>query len=258
MTRQRHIALTLLLLGILVLQGRGALDPARAQSGPAPVEQLVETVSKAPAAQARAAAAERLGLLGTAAEGAVPVLVEVLGWDLAPEVRGRAAEALGRLGAITAEVVPALIEAIEANRQLLVRWRAVEALERIGAQTRTADAGLREEIGSALIATLQGDPYPGVRARAAEALGVIHPESAAAVPALIEAFQQDTHPGVRWQAAAALEGIAVHYKDDAATEAIADLKKALAALAGHPHPEVQRNAEGLRQAIRQLEARQGS
>jgi len=223
------------------------------QSEDAPLDRLIADLSDTGNAETRAGAAERLGTLGPAARDAVPALLEALAFDLDYPVRGRAAQALGRLGLVNDEVVPALTEALEWDQQLMVRWRAAEALEQIA----IAHAGSADAILPALIATLRGDPYPGVRARAAAALGAIDPGPTEVVPVLVEAFRHDTHPGVRWQAAAALEGVALRCRDNGDTQAIPALTQALAALKDHAHPDVQRNAAGVRQAIRQLQSLQG-
>jgi HEAT repeat protein len=243
-------ALGLLLLAVAALPSA----EARAAGEGAAVAPLIETVTGAADPLVRAAAAERLGALDPAiepvAEEVVPVLIEALAFDLDFPVRGRAAEALGHLGPLTAEVVPALTEALAWDTHLMVRWRAAEALERIGSRQPEA----AETIAPDLITALQGDPYPGVRARAARALGGLGPARAPVLAALLAAFRSDSHAGVRWQAAAALESAAVHYRDAEATEVVGLLKGALALLERDPHPDIQRNAAGLRHAIRQLEA----
>lgn len=240
----RFIVCVVVLMGAAPL-ALSAANPAYAQVPDASVDHLIETVTEAVDPQARAAAAEQLGLLGVEPERVASVLVQELGWDDAPAVRGRAAEALGRIGPATDQVVPRLIEALEWDDQLSVRWRAAEALERIGA--------LNEDVVPALVKSLREDRSPGVRARAAQTLGVIGAKTDEVVPALVLALQQDRHPGVRWQAATALENIAVQLRDASAVESIGALKDALAVLSDYSQPDVQRNADVVRQAIQQLE-----
>jgi HEAT repeat protein len=246
--------LCLVLLAIAVLP---TTDSRAAAGDGTAVEQLIEAVTGAADPQVRAAAAERLGRLDPASEtvvaGVATLLVETLGLDLDYPVRGRAAESLGRLGPVTAEVVPALTEALAWDTHLMVRWRAAEALGRIGRQ----HPDVAELVVPALIAALLGDPYPGVRARAAKALGGTGLLRADVLPTLRLAFNRDSHAGVRWQAAAALEDVAVHHRGAGTAEVVGQLKAALAALESDPHPDIQRNAAGLRHAIRQLEARRG-
>src|SRR3546814_15305187 len=79
----------------------------------------------------------------------------------------------------------------------MVRWRAAEALARIGSEHAEA-AG---NIASLLIAALASDPYPGVRARAAQALGGIAHVDGDILAALQNAYRHDSQTGVRWQAA---------------------------------------------------------
>jgi len=144
-----------------------------------------------------------------------------------------------------------MMEALEWDTHLMVRWRAAEALERA--------AGRGPEVAPAivpvLIAAMRNDPYPGVRARAAEALGLVGPATPDVLPALLGAFRVDSDRGVRWQAAEALGGVALHYRDAGAIEDIAPLQEAMLALAADPHPDIQRHADTLRQVIRQLEVR---
>ena len=240
----------------LILLGAGASyaalgpHPARAQNEAAPAEQLIETLSEAADPEARRRAAERLGALGLASAGVTAALIQALGWDVDPAVRGRAAEALGLVGPATEDVVPALLEALEWDDHLRIRWRAVEALQRIGPAT--------EDIVPALIEALLNDKYPGVRARVAQALGTIGPETEHVIAALSHALQRDRHPGVRWQAATALEEIAIRLRDAKATASIASLKEALAALEAHHQPDIQSNADAVRETIRFLELARAS
>jgi HEAT repeat protein len=245
----RRLALCCLVL----LAAPASLPAAPAQGSRAGVEELIATLDGAADPLTRAEAAEDLGRLERAEAPVAAALIDALALDPDYPVRGRAAEALGRLGPVSGEVVPALSEALEWDTHLMVRWRTAEALERIGRQ----HPDVAEPVVPALIAALQGDPYPGVRARAAKALGGIGLMRAGVLPALLLAFNRDSHAGVRWQAAAALEGVAVRHRDAGAAESLGQLKDALAALEGHPHPDIQRNAAGLRHVIRQLEARSG-
>ena len=245
------VCLALLAGGVLCGAGNVTADEGTGAG------RLIETVAGSDDPATRAAAAAALGRLDAAdaeATGrAVTVLVEVLGFDRDFSMRGHAAEALGRLGPASEEVVQALAAALEWDTHLMVRWRAAEALQRIAAQfPETAAAAVPPLLGA-----LANDPAPGVRARAAEALGAVDPGATAVVPALVQAFQSDAHPGVRWQAAAAVELLAEHYAERGEAAAVGALRGAEAALAAHPHPEVRSNAQGLRQSLQRLEARSG-
>ena len=134
----------------------------------------------------RCRAAFALGLLGRAAEVAVPALIGALK-DEDREVRRNAAEALGQIGPAA---VPALIKALK-GQDGIPRLGAAEALGKIGPAAVPA-----------LIEALKGQD--GVsRLGAAEALGKIGPAAEAAVPALIEALK-DRDMWVRWAGAKAL------------------------------------------------------
>jgi HEAT repeat protein len=244
----------LLLLASAALPAAGA----RAEGQNASESALTGALTAAQDPLTRAAAAEGLGRLvpatPQAAQRTATVLVEALLLDLDYPVRGRAAEALGRLGPVTDEVVPALVEALAWDAHLMVRWHVTAALERIATQhPETAEA-----VVPGLLTALQGDSHAGVRARAAESLGTVDPGDEPVVPALVRAFRADSHPGVRWQAAASLEKIAALYAEKGTRAVVADLREALAALVGHPHPDVRHHAEGLRQAIQRIEGQQSS
>lgn len=120
----------------------------------------------------------------------------------------------------------------------------VEALERIDAVT--------DNVAWTLIVVMRGDKYPGVRARAAQAIGNICPASASVVPILTKAFLSDGHPGVRWQAAEALEKCAVNLQQAEATEALGSLREALMALSADNEPDIRINATVVQNVIQTL------
>jgi HEAT repeat protein len=223
---------------------------ARAQDSDA----LLATLSDAASPLARAEAAAALGQRGHAEPAVVAALIDALALDPDYPVRGRAAEALGRLGPVTGAVLPALAEALAWDQHLMVRWRAAEAFQRIGSK-RAEAAG---NIAPPLITALVSDPYPGVRARAAQALGGIAHADGDILAALLNAYRHDSQAGVRWQAAKALGELARHFGTRGTKESVAQLREAKTALARDPHPNIQSYAAALGQTIRRLEEPPGS
>src|SRR3546814_11335383 len=114
----------------------------------------------------------------------------------------------------------------------MVRLRAAEALERIGSEHAEA-AG---NIASLLIAALASDPYPGVRARAAQALGGIAHVDGDILAALQNAYRHDSQTGVRWQEAKALGELVRHYGTRGTKKSVAQLREAMRARAREPPP----------------------
>src|SRR3546814_7564919 len=125
----------------------------------------------------------------------------------------------------------------------MVRWRAAEALARIGSEHAEA-AG---NIASLSSAALASDPYPGVRARAAQALGGIAHVDGDIRAALQNAYRHDSQTGVRWQAAKALGELVRHFGTRGTKESVAQLREAMTALARDPHPNIQSYAAALGQ-----------
>jgi HEAT repeat protein len=153
-------------------------------------------------------AADALGQLGTRAEAAIPLLITCLA-DADELVQERVARALGEIG--QASVTP-LIEALR-RPELGVRIGAVDALSRIGAEAAAAvpplldllksedHLGLQRfiaealgQIGPAAVQAL-ADAFltasPDIRARLAQALGVVGAAARAAVPTLQQAIRHD-------------------------------------------------------------------
>jgi HEAT repeat protein len=239
---------------LLLLAALSSPTAAPAQSSGKAVEDLLATLGGAADPLVRAAAAERLGELKQGEAPVAAALIDALAFDPDYPVRGRAAEALGRLGPIIGEVVPALAEALAWDQHLMVRWRAAEALQRIGSER--AEVG--RNIAPLLIAALGNDPYPGVRARAAQALGGVAHADGDMLAALLNAYRHDSQAGVRWQAAKALGDLARHFGTGGTKESVAQLREAMTALARDPHPDIQSYAAALGQTIRRLEMPLGS
>jgi HEAT repeat protein len=187
---------------------------------------------------ARRRAANMLGLMGPAAEQAVPALITSL-QDEDEAVRLNASYALGTIGAAA---VPALLATLRAGTEIgrrhascalsIVGKAAVPALlhaaEDADWRVRAAAVDALGEIGSAasevlptLMRTLS-DEADWVRRHAADAVGTIGTPAQKAVPALIPLLK-DAQPYVRINAATALIKIG-----PAAEEAVPALVEALA------------------------------
>jgi HEAT repeat protein len=162
-----------------------------------------------------------LGMVGPAAERAVPALVNELGGDY----DCAAAQALAGIGKVPKEAIPALAILLR-DRDWQCRAAAARALAHAGAAARPFLPRLRrlreDPVGAVrpwavyalrrltgdekrhlpdLLQALHEPATPGERRAAAEALGEIGAE--AAVPALAEALR-DAESGVRHEAAEAL------------------------------------------------------
>jgi HEAT repeat protein len=155
-----------------LLRERGAVDRA-----------LRDVRRRRPAVRARAA--HLLGLVG--GPGATARLVILL-VDRDPEVRAVAARSLGRLGDPTAAAP--LVRTLADTAAVVPHRVVMPALARIGPPARAA-----------LLAAAD-HPDPVVRARVAEALGLVGAVGAA--PRLVRALQEDPSADVRLRAARAL------------------------------------------------------
>jgi HEAT repeat protein len=171
-------------------------------------------------------AAEALGRMGPAAEGAVGPLTELLKNPADAERCLRAAEALGRIGVGPRTAVPALAKALETKE---TRIFVADALGRFGREAREAVPVLtkalqekddvsraymalalwriegKAEVSVAALIELTKDrsqPYYYLR-KPAEFLGAIGPPARAAVPRLREMLKEED-PAVRASAALAL------------------------------------------------------
>lgn len=127
-------------------------------------------------------AATVLGLMGEAAQGAVPALVEALrDDDLA--VRRMVTAALGEIGPAARTAVPVLVAALR-DRSPAVRRRAAYSLGELG--------GAAFKAVPALAAALQ-DTDDVTGRWAAFSLGEIGPKAVSAAPDLVEMFR---HPSI--------------------------------------------------------------
>ncbi|MEO1399912.1 MAG: HEAT repeat domain-containing protein [Cyanobacteria bacterium J06635_1] len=136
-----------------------ALGSLKAEASPA--VPALRSVLRNP--QLSSEAAQAIGQIGPRAQTAVPDLIDRLSGDA--NSRASAAEALGSIGPAARAAIPALVE-------LLGERTAVRALAGIGA------ASVPELIEAAK------SPDATVQRNAVEALGLIGPEAAAAVPLL--------------------------------------------------------------------------
>jgi HEAT repeat protein len=187
---------------------------ALAELGPAAkaaVPILAGTLRKDKDLQVRRAAAVALGQVGPDAAAAVPALTEALA-DADYDLVSHAARALGHVGPKARAAVPALTRALR-SRHTTVCYAAAGALGGIGPQAREAGPELRPLLTSVVpyiaasaaesLWRIDRDPeairelIKQVRERtpindgcwAAEALGNLGPDAAAAVPALREALK---------------------------------------------------------------------
>jgi uncharacterized protein (TIGR02996 family) len=157
---------------------------------------LLITALSAQARRVRINAASALGRIGSGAPAAIQALVEALG-DQEREVRRQAFVALGRIGQAAAPAVPALLATLEADdwgppartggsasARCYFRGEMALALSRIGPGAVPA-----------LMAGLNHN-HPRVRALTAEALGMIGPDAAAAVPLLQAANEMEALGGI--------------------------------------------------------------
>jgi HEAT repeat protein len=120
----------------------------------------------------RRAAANTLGLIGPAAEPAVPALADLVLFDDSHEVRDLAARSLGRIGA-SAE--PVLVQMLE-DPEVDVKSRAAFACRELSGAAPETVRALQQAITNS---------EPGVRIAALESLWAIAPEPKTAIPAAI-------------------------------------------------------------------------
>jgi HEAT repeat protein len=173
--------------GSFALFRLGDIGPAAKGAVP-----IVSELLKHREAAVRLGAAVTLGKIGHEARAAVPALADALK-DEDSEVRVLAVAALAWIGPGAKAAVPRLAEALTDDK-VEVRANAASALENIGTEAGAAVP--------ALIAAL-GDKREWVRGNAAAALGKIGPGSLPAVPALAKALK-DKETWVRKCAAGAL------------------------------------------------------
>ncbi|MFB6281155.1 MAG: HEAT repeat domain-containing protein [Haloferacaceae archaeon] len=155
----------------------------------------------------RRRAAEVLGDLDDAGDGAVEALVAAADGDDAIEVRAAAVDALDRIGAGALERFVAELEGVSAGGR--ADWAAareyVNALASDRPEVRMAAATVLGRIGDGEatmpLVDLLDDPEPDVRRRAARALGRIGDRRANEA---LAAALDDGNPGVRRAAAVAL------------------------------------------------------
>jgi HEAT repeat protein len=220
-----------------------------------------------PVVTVRTAAAQAVGLLGTAASPTVPQLLALL-QDPEEVVRCRAAESLGSIGGADKRVIDALIGLLpdvsanvrESSAKALGEMKsdAADALSALLPLLKDREDTVREAAAVALrtIGKLNGDHTPQlveglaspdteVRADTAEALGEIGSSAAEATPALVRALA-DPNDRVRAQAAQALGKIG-----ESAADAVPNLVRALrdrdswvSALAAEALGEMGESADG--------------
>jgi HEAT repeat protein len=182
-----------------------------------------------PEAPLRAAAADALGPIGTAADGAGPRLVALFEKDPDPSVRRAAGVALARIRPGSSDLISSSARVLAGDEEAAVREVAAAALVEAGpaaspglsaAQEAMADRDPMVRVFSAAIVARLGDrgsamPVllgglssgdPAVRAESAGLLADAAPLDAAAVPALITALR-DTNRQVRLAAVDALATI---------------------------------------------------
>jgi HEAT repeat protein len=157
-------------------------------------------------------AAMVLGLMGDAAQPAVPALVEALR-DRSAQVRRMVTAALNEIGPAARTAVPALVTALR-DRCDTVRCRAAMELAGLGPGARAAVP--------ALSAALK-DVDAVVCRWAAFALGEVGPKAASAAPALLDLLRGDcpitraiAAVALRKLGAAALPALLLGLKDNAA------------------------------------------
>jgi len=176
--------------------------------------------------EVRRNAAEELATIGPDARSAVPALIERLN-DADVRVRANSVRALGKIQQPADHVVPALIEAlndgewpVRYNASICLTWLgplAIPALEQSVKDTRAfarlygADTLFRIDPTKAKLVVpvaigLLEDKEEGVRAMAAQTIGLIGAPAAAAVPALIPLLQ-DKSQAVQTSAIGALGAI---------------------------------------------------
>ncbi len=148
---------------------------------------------QADAAGARAAAAARLGGLGSNANTAIETLIASALHDSDAEVRLHAIRALERISGQAHLTMTALIELLQ-DPDPEIRWAAAGAMESFGLKAVVATP--------ALIALLE-DPEPSVQAAAASTLGKMGP---VAVAALMHVLDDPN----REKQLSALKGLAAH------------------------------------------------
>jgi len=199
--RERAVRYSTMLATTIILAGCGAGEqPRAADTPPAAVEELVagqplsywrEGLTHTDSEVRRVTA---LGLGGLGRE-ALPLLPDVIAClaDDAPEVVTTAREALLAVGA---PALPGILEALASHENEAVRAQLARTLREVRPTT--------PEIVTALGEAVAGDDSWQVRFRAAESLGEIGPDAAAA-EAVLRAALEDEDGNVQTAARAALQ-----------------------------------------------------
>jgi HEAT repeat protein len=167
--------------------------PPSVQPDPFPDIANLEKSLAADDASVRAHAVAGVGVLAKNLGKSVPDLLTALN-DPKAEVREAAADALGNMGPLAKAAFPVLANAAKTETGKAVRDKCVDAMNKIGAP-RPGDL-------SDFLASLK-DPRSGLRAAAAQAIGMIGPDAKNAGPPLEKALA-DPSTDVRISAAQAL------------------------------------------------------
>ena len=150
-----------------------------------------------PDAKVRAVAIGNLAFPSSELAPAVPKLVAALK-DPDADVRRAAAFSLGALGAA--------LDVSRAVDRLVEMLKDLEPATQVAAATGLEGAGSTRSV-AALLAALDGDPPPELRAAVVSALGAVGPEDAPKVVGKLEDALQDDDDNVRLAAAAAFSSL---------------------------------------------------
>jgi HEAT repeat protein len=164
--------------------------------GPEDVPALVKALTDENA-RVRSEAAADLGMIGSAAVAAVPVLLKLSKEDRDPFTRVQAAKAVASIDSKNETALAMLVESLN-DKAGRVRKQAAECLGDLGPRGKSAVGPLLKMLR---------DPDPAVSWAAIDALGQIGPAAEAAVPGLVEAL---TDAGTRGAAVDALGQIGRH------------------------------------------------
>jgi HEAT repeat protein len=161
----------------------------------------------------RRQAALTLGRMGPLARDAIPQVAKHLGETCAddPEVSPQrwALSALALSGRESKEVAPQLIKLLrDGQSSRVTRLGCLEALSQIGSAAPEGISALWKQLETALDA----DPHHDLAVETAQALGMVGPDAAAAVPVLMRAAQTEEED-LRREAARALGRIGAAARD---------------------------------------------
>jgi HEAT repeat protein len=154
----------------------GRIDPAPPNLAVAALGEVLQDTGTP--GEVRKATADSLGLLGKAAEDAVPALAEALVDAKNVELRRAAAVALEQIGPPAVKALPKLRQATH-DEDKFVRGHAAHALSAIGKDAADAIPDL--------VRLVKDDAVTDVRVAAAEALGIVGVRTPDAVDALTTA-----------------------------------------------------------------------